>query len=167
MKRMVSLALLLAMLMMCLSGCSLLDELLDGQAEPETTDTATMKVEDTVARCVAACNRVDVDGILDCISPTIAKPARTMLKLAGSLSKQSDEEMLKSVLDLLGAEETENCVQVCQTLSATVERVEVDGDEATAKISFSFTDREEPYQGSTNASFVCIDGRWYLKMLSA
>lgn len=167
MKRLVSLVLVLALLTVCLSGCSVFRKLIEDEPEPQTTADATQSVEDMLARCVAACNNVDVDGILDCVTPKIAKPARTMMNLAGSLGDKSDEEMLESVLGLLGAEETTNAAEVCRTLSAEVQNVEVDGDSATADVTFGFAQGEKRYTGDTTLTCVCIDGQWYISVLSA
>lgn len=167
MKRTVSLILVVTMLVMCLSGCSLFSRLFEPKEAPQTTDKATQGVEEMAARCVAACNRADIDGILDCIAPEVAAPLRSMMNLAGKLGNMDDDELLGAVLGLLGADTTGSAMEVCRTLRVdALQDLEISGDEATAKVHFEFTQDGTDYEGDTNITCVCIDGRWYLKKLS-
>ncbi len=167
MKRMVSLALLLALMALCLSGCSLFDKLFRDQPEPETTAQARQSVEQMVARCTTACNDLDLEGILDYVTPKYADPARAMLKVSTALGGKSDMELLDDLVKLLGADaETSDAWQVCQSLETEVTSLEVDGDEATARLHFTFTQDAQDYVGETTVSCTCIDGKWYITNLS-
>jgi len=167
MKRIVSILLLIALMSMSLCGCSLFDSLIQDQPDPETTAQATQSVEQMIDRCAAACNNVDVDGILDCVSPKIAKPVRTMMNLVSAMSDLSEEDLLETIIGLLGAEETEDATQVCKTLAVEVQSVNVNGDKATADLDFTFEQGGARYTGDTTISCICVDGRWYISMLCA
>lgn len=166
MKRIVCVLVMTALLVMSLSGCGTLEELFKLQPEPETTAASRETVEQMVERCNAACNDMDLDGILDCVSPKIADPLRTGLDLAGKLGGQSDEELLNTLLEVLGAERAENAGEICSTLQIEVDSVEPDGDTAQAEVSFTYFQNGQKYVGKTNVSCVCIEGRWYISGLS-
>lgn len=167
MKRIVSLILVTALLAASLGGCGMLRKLSD-ENEPETTADANQSVEQMAERCVSACNNLDADGILDCVAPEIAKPAKTMMNLAGKLSGKDDEEMLETIIGLLGAEETADAAQVCRTLEVgELQNVEVDGDTATAEADFTFEQDGQTYVGHTTITCKCIDGKWYIYRLNS
>ena len=89
------------------------------------------------------------------------------MKLVGTMGDVSDEEMLESIISLLGAEDTDDAEQICKTLSAEVQEVSVDGDKAKADVTFAFEQGDSRYTGDTTVSCICVDGRWYISMLSA
>ena len=166
MKRIVCLLVLTALLVVSLSGCGTLAELFQLQPEPETTANAEETVEQMIRRCNAACNDIDLAGILDCVSPQIADPLRTGLNLVGKLGGKSDEELLNTLLNLLGAEIAENSGEICRTLDIEVVSVDIQDDTAQAAVTFDFTQGGQAYKGETNVSCICIDGRWYVSKLS-
>lgn len=165
MKRIVCL-LVLAALLLSLSGCSTIAELFKPQPEPNTSAYTRDTVEQLVERCNAACNDMDLEGILDCVSPKIADPLRTGLDLMGKLGGKSDEELLNTLLEVLGAERAENAGEICRTLEIEVDSVEVDRDTAQAEVNFSYSQNGQNYIGQTNVTCVDINGRWYISMLS-
>lgn len=167
MKRIVCLLVLTALLVMSLSGCGTLAELFKLQPEPQTSAYTRDTVEQMVERCNAACNDMDLDGILDCVSPKIADPLRTGLNLVGSLGGKSDEELLNTLLEVLGAERAENSGEICSTLEIEVASVDVDGDTAQAEVHFSYSQNGQKYIGETNVTCISIGGRWYISGLSA
>lgn len=171
MKRIVSLILIAALLAACLSGCGLLRKL-SADDEPDTRPDPVAEekqsVQDMADRCVSACNNLDPDGILNCVAPAIAKPAKTMMNLAGELSGKDDDEMLETILGLLGAEGTTDAHEVCETLEVSeLQNVEVDGDTATAEADFTYEMDGETYVGHTTVTCKCIDGEWYIYRLSS
>jgi len=166
MKRIVCVLVMTALLVMSLSGCGALAELFKLQPEPETTAASRETVEQMAERCNAACNDMDLDGILDCVSPKIADPLRTGLDLAGKLGGKSDEELLNTLLEVLGAERAENAGEICSTLNIEVASVDMDGDTAQAEVHFSYSQNGQKYVGETNMTCICIDGRWYVSGLS-
>lgn len=165
MRRFVSLLALVALLVSCLSGCAVFEGLLQ-QPEPETTAKAEETVEQMIERCSAACNDVDLDGILDCVTPKLAEPLRMGLNLVGTLGGKSEEELLNTIVGLLGAENAQSSEEICRTLDIDVVSVDTKGDTAEAKLTFEFTQNGQAYTGETNVTCVCIDGRWYVSKLS-
>ncbi len=170
MKRIISFMLILAMLTLCLTGCGPFGKILKRQPtptpEPEPVPEPVETIEEMLARCNAACNAVDLEGILDCVSPKLADPLRLTLKLASSLGGKSEEELLDQLIGMLAGAETTDSWQVCQTLDAEVVSIQENGDEAQVALKFSFEQDGEQYTGETTATCVRIDGRWYISKLS-
>lgn len=167
MKRLISITLIVTILIMCLSGCGILQSLFADAEEPQTTDMAEQNVEATIARCLSACHKVDIDGILDCVAPEVSKPAKTMLNLAGKLNNKSDEEMLNTMLSLLGAEGTTDAAGVCKTLEVEIQNIDVNGDNAKVAVNFEFEQNEQRYEGETTVTCKCVNGKWYIYTLNA
>ncbi len=167
MKRAVSLMLTLALLILCLSGCSAIQKIVKNKPDSVEQIKPSESVEDVIDRCNIACNNTDLDGILDCIAPQIADPVRATLKVAKALGGKDDEEMLNTVVGLLANGEVEESFQVCQSLDVTVDSLEQDGDVATAQLKFSYEMDGQKYIGTTSAKFECIDGHWYISKLTA
>lgn len=167
MKRAVTLMLTLALLIACLSGCSAFKKLVKNQPDAEVVIDPNKKVEDVIDRCNIACNNTDIEGILDCIDPQLAKPIRASLKVAKGIGGKDDEDMLNTVVGLLANTDVKDSFDVCQTLELNVESLEQDGDVATAEVKFSYKLDGQKYIGTTTAKCKYIDGQWYISKLSA
>ena len=167
MKRAIPLLLTLALLIACLSGCSAFQKLVKNQPDAEVVIDPNESVEDVIDRCNIACNNTDIEGILDCIDPQIAKPIRATLKVAKSIGGKDDEEMLNTVVGLLANSDVEDSYDVCESLDISVESLEQDGDVATAEVKFSYELDGQKYIGTTTAKCKYIDGQWYISKLSS
>lgn len=167
MKRAVSLMLTLALLIACLSGCSAFQKIVKHSSDSEQKIEPTEKVEDVIDRCNIACNNTDIEGILDCVDPQIAKPIRATLKVAKSIGGKDDEDMLNTVVGLLANSDVEDSFEVCESLDVEVDSLEQDGDTATAELKFSYELDGQKYIGTTTAKCKYMDGQWYITKLTA
>ena len=177
MKRLVYLLLAVVLIAACLFSCSVLQKKADapsseddpaGQTEQEesapATDEDALQIEQLADRCRTACNELDIEGILDCIHPSAAKPMRTMLGLAGTLSGTGEEQVMDFLCQLLGAESSDH-TQFCKTLDTELSDVEVDGDKATASLHYTYEEDGKRYGADADLTFKCVDGQWYISNL--
>ena len=58
--------------------------------------------KEIVADFQAACNKLDTNGIIDCLKPSVANPLRIALGIGSVVTEKSSDEMLESVLEALG-----------------------------------------------------------------
>ena len=164
MKKTLALILAVAMVATCLTGCSLFMK----QPEPEPAADAQAaeieKIEQLAARCRTACNEMDVQGILDCLTPSVAAPLRSMLKLAGNLTDTAEDQVMELLCTSLNADSSDYRA-FCQSLRTELSEIEVDGDKATARLTYTYEQDGQSYQGKADAAFVRTDGVWYISKL--
>ena len=175
MKRLLYLVLAVVLIAACLLSCSLLRKQSDpssdkddpvAQIEQDTAaqDEQIAEIEELGERCRAACNEVDVEGILDCIHPTAAKPMRAMLGLAGTLSADGEDQVLDFLCQTLGAESSDH-TQFCKTLDTELSEIQVDGNKATASLHYTYEEDGQRYGADAELSFKRVDGQWYISNL--
>ena len=174
MKRLLYLLLTVVLIAVCLFSCSLLHKptgQLSDEEEPVSQNEEETTQEDQIAeieqleeRCRTACNEVDVEGILDCIHPSAAKPMRAMLGIAGKLSGDGEDQVLDLLCQMLGAESSDH-TQFCKTLDTDLSDIRVDGDQATASLHYTFEQDGQLYQANADVSFKREDGQWYISKL--
>lgn len=161
MKRTLTLILAAALIVTCLSGCGLFRR----EAEPVPDEQAD-SVAQLVDRCRTACNELDIEGILNCLHPTAAKPLRSVMKLASGLSGKDEDKVLEQLCVLLGADASDPR-EFCRTLRTELGEVETQGDRATAPLRFIYEVEGEPYMAEVSVTCTCIDGTWYISRLEA
>ena len=162
MKRMLSFALAIALLALCLSGCSLFKK--DSAPAPGLEErTPKENVEVLIGDCTKACHDMDVEAILDCVNPKLADPMRSMLKVAG-VSGKSDEELLELVCTYMGAEAADYG-EFCETLSTEIEDVQIHGEKADATVKYSFEQAGQTFEGEAAVTCTRVDGKWYISTL--
>lgn len=177
MKRLLYLVLAVVLIAACLLSCSLLKKQSDpssdeddpvAQIEQETPalseDDQIAEIEALEDRCRSACNAVDVDGILDCLTPSAAKPMRTILDLAGSFSDTGEEQVMGMLCSTLGASSSDYR-QFCESLDTELSNIEVRDDKATADLTYWFEEDGQRFEGKANLTCKRIDGQWYISKL--
>ena len=165
MKRFLTLILVCALLVLCLSGCSLFKKPAPPEPVPEDTQAEQIdRIRQLADRCRIACNEMDVDGILDCITPSVATPLRSMLKLAGGLSGDGEAQVMELLCSALGADSSDY-QQVCRSLTAELSDIEVDGDKATANLTYRYEIDGQAYEGKADLTCEQSDGRWLISKL--
>ena len=162
MRRMLSFALAIALLTLCLSGCSLFKKHSDPAPGVEER-TPRENVEALIGDCTQACHDMDIEAILDCVNPKLADPMRSMLKVAG-VSGKSDEELLELVCTYMGAEAVDYS-EFCETLSTEIEDVQVHGETADATVKYRFEQDGQSYEGEAAVTCTRVDGKWYISTL--
>lgn len=166
MKRMILLLAVLALLVTCFSGCGTIEKIFGRFTEDDKGMEDPALVEAVVSQCTACCRAGDIDGILDCMVSEIATPVRAIAKAANVLAGQDKEDIMETLLTLLGGEDLEDVLSSCETLQTHVEDVTFSGDHAEAKVSFTFTAQGQTYAGTTNVTFASQDGSWRIAKLS-
>lgn len=177
MKRLLYIVLAAVLIAACLLSCSMLKKQSDpssdkddpvAQIEQETPtptqDEQIAEIEALEDRCRSACNAVDVDGILNCLSPSAAKPMRTILDLAGSFSDTGEEQVMNLLCQTLGASSSDYR-QFCETLDTELSNIEVKDDKATADLTYWYEEDGQRYEGKANLTCKRIDGQWYISKL--
>jgi hypothetical protein len=162
MKRALSVLLAIALLALCLSGCSLFKKHSDPASGLEER-TPRENVEALIGDCTEACHDMDLDAILDCVNPKLADPMRSMLKVAG-VSGKSDEELLELVGTYMGAEAA-NYSEFCETLSTEIGDVQIHGEKADATVKYTFEQNGQTYAGEAAVNCTRVDGKWYITSL--
>ena len=175
MKRLLYLLLAVVLIAACLFSCSLLKQQSDpssgeddpvSQIEQETPaqEEQIAEIEALGDRCCSACNAVDVDGILDCLTPSAAKPMRTILDLAGSFSDTGEEQVMGLLCQTLGASSSDYR-QFCESLETELSNIEIKDDKATADLTYWYEEDGQRYKGQADLTCKRIDGQWYISKL--
>lgn len=130
MKRAAAMALVLAM---CLTLCACGDK---GQ------------IKSTISDFEKACHTLDLNEILDCVDPTVAKVIGGGAGLIGSLTGKTSEELLDSIVPTLFGEDFSS--EFLESIDIKVEDVAVNETSATAMCTISYLyDGEERAQDAT------------------
>lgn len=92
---------------------------------------------ETLENFEESCRRLDIDGILNCLNPTYARPISTAKALLGALTDINADELLQSAFELLfnqkGADPEEFLSAV------TLENAKVSSEKTSAKIEADLT----------------------------
>lgn len=139
-------------MLLCMAGCS---------SQSGGADSA----EDVIAQLETACRQMDVQAALDCIVPSVARPMRSMLKLATAASETSEEELLRKLISQYGGTSVsdDNLEAACENLTLEVESVTpVDDTIAEAEIIASTTVDATNYSQRITFTLVNQSDRWYV-----
>lgn len=60
------------------------------------------KCKEMISDFQEACNKQDVNGILNCLKPSVSNPLKVAFGIGSVVTSQSSDEMFESILDALG-----------------------------------------------------------------
>lgn len=118
---------------------------------------------DVVERFVSAYNSADLDKMLDCFEPSVARPIKSMMGIAGSLLGVNVNDifgMMPFVADLLP--ESYGGSGTLPKISCEVQGTFLNGNTATVYATFSIRTDGETTNEAVEIDFVMIDGKWYI-----
>lgn len=146
-----AIALVLAMSML-LAGC----------------DTAPQP-EDTLQRFIEAYNKVDLNGMIDCLEPSIAQGYKALMNVASGLIGMTGVQL--SISDLISAmpllisisPEMSQSMQNMPKMSMEVLSKQINGSTATLIIRLTSVSNEGTESTEGSCTFVLQDGKWYIR----
>ena len=122
------------------------------------------EIKDTIKDFEEACQTLDLNDMLECMDPTVAKLVGGGAGLIGSLTGKTSEELLDSIVPTLFGEDYTS--EFLQSLKIKVKDVAVNEDNATAMCTITYLyDGEEQ---SRDAAFEMVkegseeDADWYI-----
>lgn len=121
--------------------------------------------EEVIAQMESACQQMDVNAALDCIVPSVARPMRSMLKLATAASETGEAELMRKLIAQYGGTNVayEDLETACQNLKLEIVSVTpTDDTSAQAEVVASTSVGETEYAQRLWFSLVCKKGRWYI-----
>ena len=91
------------------------------------------KIRGTINSFQKACNALDVEGVVDCLEPTVASILKAGAGLLGGLLGDSNEEVFNKLSSLLGEHSGMVGIESFKTLKIKVNDITVDEDGSSAK----------------------------------
>lgn len=126
------------------------------------------QIRSTLKSFSSACQQLDLNAMLDCMSPDAATPLRGGASLMGTLTGKTPEEVLDEAVPFLFGEDYADS-DFLRSLRLKVEDIAVAGDSATALCTLSYTLNGEKKQRDVSVQLVKleVDGKtgWYISSL--
>lgn len=127
------------------------------------------EIRSTLKSFASACQQLDLNAILDCMSPDAATPLRGGASLAGTLTGKTPEEILDAAVPFFFGSDYASS-DFLRSLRLKVEDIAVAEDSATALCTLSYTLDGEEKERDMSVQLVKLemDGQtgWYISSLS-
>lgn len=119
--------------------------------------------EAVVERFVSAYNAVDLDKMLDCLEPSIARPMKSVMGLANALIGVDVNDII-GVLPILASmiPEGSGSYASMPKLRCVINDTAIDGSYATVNVTFTVTADGERNTDTFDLHCVKVDGDWYI-----
>ena len=98
------------------------------------------KIKGTINNFQKACNELNVEGVVNCLEPTVASILKAGAGLLGGLLGDSDEEVFNKLSSLLGEHSGMIGIESFKTLKIKTNEITVgeDGSSANARVTLDF-----------------------------
>ena len=127
------------------------------------------EIRSTLKSFASACQQLDLNAMLDCMSPDAATPLRGGASLAGTLTGKTPEEILDAAVPFFFGSDYASS-DFLRSLRLKVEDIAVAEDSPTALCTLSYTLNGEKKEGDVSIQLVKleIDGQlgWYISSLN-
>lgn len=127
------------------------------------------EIRSTLKSFASACQQLDLNAMLDCMSPDAATPLRGGASLAGTLTGKTPEEILDAAVPFFFGSDYASS-DFLRSLRLKVEDIAVAEDSATALCTLSYTLDGEEKERDMSVQLVKLemDGQtgWYISSLS-
>lgn len=118
-------------------------------------------IKNTLSSFETACHKMDVDSMLDCIDPDIAKPIQMGLAIAGSITGNDYSDVIGELAQrVLG--EVFNSEEVLSSFELSDFEINVNGKKATVECSMHFELNGSDFEQDVSFSMKYVDDEWYI-----
>ena len=112
-----------------------------------------------------ACNKLDMNAMLDCIDPDISESVKKLTGLIGMFSDKDTDELLDSFAKVLFSELPENSKEFFSSIKIKLDNIETDEDSASATAEITYEISGEDNKSNANFEYTRIDEKWYISNL--
>lgn len=145
MKRTLALLCAVVMLVTLLSGC------------------ASGDIETLFAEYQTACNNLDLNAMMDCVTPKITNPLKTAAGIVGKLTANDTDAMFDKIGALIMNETKVSKKEYFETVKFEVKKVTVEDDLATVEVILTYNGNGADYTEEVTYECEFYADKWYLK----
>ena len=111
-----------------------------------------------------ACNQLDVNGILECINPTVAKPIQTGLNFISGIVQKGSEELINLIGEALVKSDSEgvDTSEMFASMDIVVKNCKIDDDTAVVQAEITFMAFEKELTKFAEFEMVQKEEAWYI-----
>lgn len=132
-----------------------------GQGKDNEIETLTKNFE-------KACNKLDLNGMLDCVDPEISKSVKAITELVGLFSDKDTDELLDGLAKVLFRELPENSKELFSSIKIKLDdNIEISEDIANASAEIVYEISGEEHTSNVSLEYVKLDEKWYISDVSA
>lgn len=140
----------IVMICMCFSGCSKHDE----------------QITNLLAEFEYSCNTLDVEAMLNCISPSTADKIKFAIGIFGMISDKNTSEVLDDISASLIGDSSLDGNDFFSSIKIDVNDIEVDEDEAVVSAYVEYKINGETYNKIAEFKCVYYMEQWYISKFS-
>lgn len=129
------------------------------------TDVQKESIKQTLVNFQSACNNADIDGMVDCINPTISKPIQVGMALISTLSGDAYDEMLEEISTNIADSvfgQDYGGMDFLKSISFSDMKITVNKDKATVECTIQYKIAGELFDNYTTINMIKKDDDWYI-----
>lgn len=112
-----------------------------------------------------ACNKLDLNDMLECIDPAISGPIKMATGIVGLFSNTNSDEMLERLSDILTSGTAGGGKDFFSSIEITVDDIDISGDKAEVGATLKYTVAGEDHETETVFKCVKSEDEWYISSL--
>ncbi len=109
-----------------------------------------------------ACNKLDLNAMLECVNPEVAEGIKLAAGLMGMFSDKDSDELLDRLATILLKKAPENTHDFFGSIKIDVGSIEEEGDAAKAEAIVKYNISGEEYENETVFECILIEDEWYI-----
>lgn len=109
-----------------------------------------------------SCNKIDLNGMLDCINPDIASGIKAVTGFVGMFSDDDSDVILDKFAKMLFTGLPENSREFFSSIKISLDNVEIKEEQASALAKITYDISGEKYETQAVFEYAHIDGKWYI-----
>lgn len=125
----------------------------------------TSEIETLTKNFETACNSLDLNGILDCVTPEISTSVKAVTGFIGMFSDKDSDEILEKVGSVIFKGLPENSREFFSSIKVDIDTVEQGEDKASAAARITYEISGEKHEKDLSLDYSCVDGKWYISNL--
>ena len=113
-----------------------------------------------------ACNKLDIDAMLECINPAISDKIKLAKGIASMFTDKKSDEMTDEIVSLLTGDSSLNAADFLSSIKLTTDKIRIKGKAAIADAVVEYSIAGEKFEKQAVFEYINVEKKWYISKFS-
>ena len=113
-----------------------------------------------------ACNKLDIDAMLDCINPAISDKIKLATGIASMFTDKKPKEMTDELVSLLTGDSSLNADDFFSSINLSTEKLKIKSKTAVADTVVKYSIAGEKFEKKAVFEYIKVEDKWYISKFS-
>lgn len=124
------------------------------------------EIAEVTSNFETACNKLDIDAMLECINPAISDKIKLATGIASMFTDKKPKEMTDKLVNLLTGDSSINADDFFSSINLSTDKLKIKNKTAVADTIVKYSIAGEKFEKKAVFEYIKVEDKWYISKFS-